>query len=97
MLNDKYYYGNMEKLIIKCIKEVLGKDEENIESNTSLIGSESPLDSMSLIALCLRLEEEAEEIGFNFDWSGDTMSKSKSMFRSVHELSKEFEVQKNLK
>lgn len=87
----------MEKLIIKCLKEVLDNENVIIELNTTLIGSESPLDSMSLIALCLRLEEEAEEIGFNFDWSGDTMSKSKSMFRSVKELSKEFETQKNSK
>ena len=87
----------MEKLIIKCLEDILENKTAVIKPNTSLIGSDSPIDSMSLIALCIRLEEEAEELGFEFDWSGETMSKSKSMFRSVKDLTEEFELQKNSK
>ena len=87
----------MENLIINCIKDVLEDKDFIITSKTSLIDSNSPIDSMSLISLCLRLEEEAEKLGFEFDWSGETLSKSKSMFKSVKDLAKEFERQNNLK
>jgi acyl carrier protein len=87
----------MEKIIINAIYDTLENKSESIDADTVLIGAESPLDSMSLISLCLRLEEKSEELGFEFDWSGETMSKSKSMFRSVKDLSIEFERQKNLK
>ena len=91
----------MENIIIDAIKEIIADDdtdEENkiiIDKNTPLIGGDSPLDSMSIVNLCLKLEEVADEQGFNFDWSGETMSKSKSMFRSVKELAIEFNRQKN--
>ena len=87
----------MEKIIINAIYDTLEDKSASIDTDTVLIGAESPLDSMSLISLCLRLEEKSEELGFEFDWSGETMSKSKSMFRSVKDLSIEFERQKNLK
>ena len=91
----------MENIIINAIKEIIADDdtdEENkiiIDKNTPLIGGDSPLDSMSIVNLCIKLEEVADEQGFNFDWSGETMSKSKSMFRSVKELAIEFNRQKN--
>ena len=91
----------MENIIIDAIKEIIADDdtdEENkiiIDKNTPLIGGDSPLDSMSIVNLCIKLEEVADEQGFNFDWSGETMSKSKSMFRSVKELAIEFNRQKN--
>ena len=49
---------------------------------------------MNIVNLCLRLEDLAKTQGFDFDWSGETMSKSKSMFRSVTFLSEEFLKQK---
>jgi hypothetical protein len=52
---------------------------------------------MNIVSLCVRLEEIAEEMNFEFDWSGETMSKSKSMFLNVSKLSEEFLRQKNLK
>ena len=91
----------MENIIIDAIKEIIADDDTNeenkiiIDKNTPLIGGDSPLDSMSIVNLCIKLEEVADEQGFNFDWSGETMSKSKSMFRSVKELAIEFNRQKN--
>ena len=81
-------------------KEIIGILDDNtfeLDNNTPLIGDSSPLDSMNIVNLCLRLEEVAENMGFQFDWSGETMSKSKSMFKSVADLATEFERQKNTK
>ena len=87
----------MEDIVINAIYETIENKDISIVSNTTLIGPDSPLDSMSLISLCLKLEEKAEDLDFEFNWSGETMSKSKSMFRSVKDLSIEFERQKNSK
>ena len=82
--------------IIEEIKQLIEDDSINLEENTPLIGEDSPLDSMNIVNLCLRLEDIASSQGFSFDWSGETMSKSKSMFRTVASLSEEFLKQKNL-
>lgn len=56
-----------------------------------LIGSDSVLDSMKLVELCLALEDKAAELGFDFDWTSDAaMSKSRSMFRTAGALVAEF-------
>ena len=87
----------MNEIIIKEIKQLIENDKISIDNNTPLIGEDSPLDSMNIVNLCLRLEDLAKSQDFNFDWSGETMSRSKSMFRSVASLSEEFSRQKNLK
>ena len=86
----------MIKIIIKEIKELVDNDSIVIDENTPLIGENSPLDSMNIVNLCIRLEDIANDQNFNFDWSGDTMSKSKSMFKTVSSISEEFLRQKNL-
>ena len=79
-----------KKNIIKVISKVLDK-KLKINEDLKLIGSESPLDSMKLVEVCVALEDLAEEYGFEFVWTSEaTMSKSKSMFRSVASLAKEF-------
>ena len=56
-----------------------------------LIGGKSLLDSMNLVEVCLLLEDLADEHGFEFDWASEAaMSRSRSMFRSVSTLAKEF-------
>jgi hypothetical protein len=56
-----------------------------------LIGSQSVLDSMNLVELCLALEDKATEMGFEFDWTSDAaMSRSRSMFRTAGSLASEF-------
>lgn len=87
----------MEKTIIKEIYDLIENKDLDIKNDTQLIGDDSPLDSMNIVSLCVRLEEIAEEMNFEFDWSGETMSKSKSMFLNVSKLSEEFLRQKNLK
>lgn len=87
----------MEQQIIDEIYEIIEDKDIKISKDTPLIGDDSPLDSMSIVSLCIKLEEVAEEMKFEFDWSGETMSKSKSMFLSVSKLAEEFLRQKNSK
>ena len=50
---------------------------EEILIKTPLFGNESILDSMSLVQLCLALEDKAGEMGFEFDWNSEkAMSKA---------------------
>ena len=68
--------------------EVVPTDEMN------LIGKGAGLDSLKLVELCLTLEDKAQEIGFEFDWTSETaMSQSRSLFRTVTSLAEEFLVQ----
>jgi hypothetical protein len=81
------------KLILAVVQEAY--NEEGIESvlneTTPLVGSESVLDSMALVQVCLSLEDKAEEIGFHFDWTSEAaMSKSKGMYRTIVALAEEF-------
>ncbi len=85
----------MNDTIINIIKELVDDDKIIIDENTPLIGENSLLDSMNIVNLCIRLEDIANDQNFNFDWSGETMSKSKSMFRTVGSLAEEFLKQKN--
>lgn len=88
---------NIEKIIITEIRAIVDNPELKINEDSSLMDDGGILDSMNLVNLCLRLEEISEEAGFNFDWSGDTMSKSKSMFQSVKTLADEFRTQRESK
>lgn len=64
---------------------------QTLPDGMGLIGAESLLDSMKLVEVCLALEDAADRLGFEFDWTSDnTMSKSRSMFRSVEALANEF-------
>ena len=81
------------KTVLDVAKEVHLDAEisENITKDTPLVGNASLLDSMALVQLCLALEDKAQEIGFEFDWTSETaMSKSKGMYRSITALANEF-------
>lgn len=84
------------KLIVKqVINEALGGDAD-IQDDMQLIGGESLLDSMKLVEVCLALEDMADDHDFEFDWTSDaTMSRSRSMFRTVASLAEEFSNQSN--
>ena len=76
----------------------LNQIESEILIDTPIIGSDSPIDSMGLVQLCLSLEEKEEALGFEFDWTTESaMSRSSGMFRSVESLSEEFLSQYNEK
>ena len=77
----------------EIIKEIFIEDDANLDitNNMTLFGSDSALDSMKLVELCLALEDKASEIGFEFDWTSENaMSKSRSIFKSIESLAEEF-------
>ncbi|CND93340.1 Uncharacterised protein [Yersinia rohdei] len=77
--------------IFTIVQALLEQKAQQITDNTPLIGSDSLLDSMKLVELCLILEDKASRLGFEFDWTSDAaMSQSRSMFRSVGSLTAEF-------
>jgi len=80
-------------IILKFINESSSKKVSyvKIDENISLLGDKSALDSLKLIELCLILEDQAEEMGFEFDWTSEkAMSKSRSIFRTPLTLAQEF-------
>ena len=79
-----------KEIVISTISNVL-KNEIEVTEDMNLIGGETLLDSMKLVEVCIALEDLAEEHGFVFDWTSETtMSQSRSMFRDVSALIKEF-------
>ena len=53
---------------------------------------------MTLVGLCLKLEDFAGDKGFEFDWtSAQAMSRSRSMFRNAGFLASEFKDQMDAK
>lgn len=80
-------------LVISVINGIL-EDEKDLNINMQLIGSDSLLDSMKLVEVCLALEDLADDHGFEFDWTSESaMSKSASMFRNIGALAEEFAMQ----
>ena len=76
--------------IIEIIKEVL---EENIEINdeTPLVGGNSQIDSMTLVQICLNLEDKSLEEGFSFDWTSEkALSSLNSIFKTPKSLALEY-------
>ncbi|MDA9206375.1 hypothetical protein N9O45_03380 [Planktomarina temperata] len=83
-----------EEIIISIIRETLeesGKHVSELTSASKLISGEVPLDSMELVEVCLKLEEIADENDFEFNWaSANTLSQSKSIFRTIESLAEAF-------
>lgn len=82
---------NIINEIYQIISNLLEDKEMIIQDDMPLIGSESVLDSMKLVELCLALEDKAADLGFEFDWTSEAaMSRSRSMFRTAGALATEF-------
>ena len=83
------------KDLIKIIKNVIEK-EIDIDPDSSLLGG-SLIDSMALVQICIRLEDEADKQNFEFDWTSEkAMSNINSIFKTVSTLCDEFNRQKFL-
>lgn len=90
--------SSAENEVFTQIARLLGNTNVIVNEGMPLIGSDSALDSMKLVELCLALEDRAAELGFEFDWTSDSaMSRSRSMFRTAGSLAAEFARQMELK
>lgn len=69
--------------IFKAIKSLV-KENIEITEDTNLLGDGRVIDSLGLVELCLKLEDIAIDMGFEFDWTSATMmSKNRSTFRTA--------------
>lgn len=92
IINPLQKFMTCEKLI-KIILEVIGNDL-NLNHKSPLLGGDL-IDSMSLVQICIKLEEEAELENFEFDWTSEkAMSNINSMFRTIQTLTDEYNCQK---
>lgn len=79
------------KVIIKEVILDLVEGIDSVEEGMELIGGNAALESMTLVELCLTLEDRATDHGFEFDWTSETaLSKTRSMFRTVSSLAEEY-------
>ncbi len=82
---------DIKNTVFEIVYALVEDKTTEIKDDMPLIGSESVLDSMKLVELCLALEDKAADLGFEFDWTSDVaMSKSRSMFRTAGALAAEF-------
>jgi acyl carrier protein len=77
--------------VFSKISQLLEDKSLKVTDHMPLLGAEGVLDSMKLVELCLALEDQAADMGFEFDWTSDAaMSRSRSMFRTAGSLAAEF-------
>lgn len=78
------------ELVRSSVEGVLEKPAQ-VNRDSELIGQNALLDSMKLVELCLSLEDLADDRDFEFDWTSESaLSRSRSMFRTVECLAREF-------
>ena len=83
------------EFVLEEVRLLLKDGSETVSLETALIGEHGVMDSMTLVELCLRLEDKASVLGFEFDWTSETaMSQGRSMFRTIGSLQEEFNRQK---
>jgi hypothetical protein len=84
----------MKEIVLRNVIALVKDKSLIVTEETPLIGDSRALDSLGLVELCLKLEDEASSMGFEFDWTSDqAMSRSRSMFRTIHTLAVEFNSQ----
>lgn len=80
----------------EIIGAVLGHSSEAVDRDDPLMGGNAPIDSVALVEICVRLEDLASELGFDFDWTSENaLSRSSSIFRTAGTLFDEFQSQMN--
>lgn len=73
------------ELVLQKVRQLT--ENNSISLDSKLIGSSGVLDSLGLVELCIQLEDEAREDGFEFDWTSDSaMSNSRGVFQTVASL-----------
>ncbi len=82
--------------IISIAKKICKENASDVELSldSSFVAGQASLDSMSLVQLCLALEDRSRDFDFDFDWTSEkAMSSMNSVFRSATSLAEEFNQQ----
>lgn len=80
--------------VLLIINQIVENPEITVTMETPLLGDDGVLNSMSIVELCLNLEDLAIDLGSEFDWTSDSaLSRSRSVFRTVGTLTADFERQ----
>lgn len=88
--------NNHETRFLEIIAEIVNGEQRESSLDSPLMSGDNPVDSVTLVEICVRLEDLAAELGFEFDWmSEDAMSKSRSVFHTFGTLFDEFLRQMN--
>jgi len=76
--------------LIQLINSLMDEDLQLLD-DSPLVGGNSLIDSMSLVQICLALEERSLLDNFHFDWTSEkAMSSLNSIFKSPETLAKEY-------
>lgn len=85
-------YADALQIVKNKVAELANNTQ--LSKDSELIGDGSVMDSMKLVELCLALEDNATDVGFEFDWTSESaMSRARSMFRTIGSLATEFATQ----
>jgi len=85
-------YVNALQIVKNKVAELANSTQ--LSEDSELIGDGSVMDSMKLVELCLALEDNATDVGFEFDWTSESaMSRARSMFRTIGSLATEYATQ----
>lgn len=80
-----------ENLFLDVVGKVAQFKLGEVSLDSQLMSGDNPVDSVTLVEICVRLEDLALDLGFDFDWmSEDAMSRSRSIFRTFGTLFDEF-------
>ena len=72
-IGDTYIPGKDYKNdILEIIESITEIELSELTEETILLGDSAILDSMSLVELCVNLEDYANENGFQFDWTSNS-------------------------
>jgi len=76
--------------LIELINSLIDEDLQ-LQEHSTLIGGDSVIDSMTLVQICLALEEKSIKDNFQFDWTSEkAMSSLNSIFKSPYTLCEEY-------
>jgi acyl carrier protein len=85
-------YADALQIVKNKVAELANNTQ--LSEDSELIGDGSVMDSMKLVELCLALEDNATDVGFEFDWTSESaMSRARSMFRTIGSLATEYATQ----
>lgn len=81
---------------LQLFSDILDSEDVRLDMESPLLSGDTPIDSVALVEICIRLEDYASDLGFDFDWTSENaMSRSRSVFATIGTLYEDFIRQMN--